>query len=148
MTDAEQSGRRAAVSPVITLLTISAIWDARLDGELRGLGLTTRKYGLLAHIHATPGISFSELARRSQITVQSAHAAVRSLVEAGFVADATAHAGSASVLRVTDAGAGALATAETSLARLDVELGRELPMLSAALARPHDDSVPGDLQAN
>ncbi|WP_394816954.1 MarR family transcriptional regulator, partial [Streptomyces lonegramiae] len=40
--------------------------------------MTTRKFGLLGHVRGNPGISFSELARRSRITVQSAHAAVAS----------------------------------------------------------------------
>jgi len=75
-----------AFSPVISLLTVAAVWDAHLGAQLRDLGLTTRKYGLLAHIEATPGISFSELARRSQITVQSAHTAVQTLVADGLVA--------------------------------------------------------------
>ena len=95
---------RPPFSPVIALLTVSSVWDAQLNAALKDLGLTTRKYGLLAHIHATPGISFSELARRSQITVQTAHTAVRTLQEEGLVQDATAHAGAASDLRATDKG--------------------------------------------
>lgn len=146
MEASERRGQRPAVSPVITLLTVAAVWDARLDAELRGLGLTTRRYALLAHIRGTPGISFSELARRSQITVQSAHTAVRSLVDGGLVADATAHAGAASVLRVTDAGARALDAAEGLLARLDAELADAAPGLGAALRAPHEDSLPGDAQ--
>lgn len=141
MSDVEQRAARTRVGPVITLLTVASVWEARLDRELRDVGLTTRKYGLLAHIRATPGISFSALARRSQITVQSAHAAVRTLVEAGMVADATAHAGAASVLRVTDAGAAALAAADAVIAALDAELGATSATLSAALVTPHDDSV-------
>jgi DNA-binding MarR family transcriptional regulator len=133
---------RAGVSPVVTLLALSAEWEARLDRELRELGLTTRKYGLLAHIDATPGISFSELARRSRITVQSAHAAVRSLVDAELVTDANAHAGAASVLRVTDTGARVLAAAEAVLGRLDAELRREAPSLSVVLTTPHEAAVP------
>lgn len=132
---------RAAVSPVVTLLAVAAEWEARLDRELRELGLTTRKYGLLAHIEATPGISFSELARRSRITVQSAHAAVRSLVDIGLVADDTAHAGAASVLRVTDAGTRVLRAAEALLGRLDGELDAAAPALSAVLAVPHEESA-------
>lgn len=132
---------RTGVGPVIALLTVASVWEARLDRELRDLGLTTRKYGLLAHIRATPGSSFSALARRSQITVQSAHAAVRTLVDAGLVADATAHAGAASVLRVTEAGVSALDAAEAVLARLDAELVAQAGPLTEALATPHDDSV-------
>lgn len=139
------SGRsaRPPFSPVVSLLTVSAVWEARLDQELRELGLTTRKYGLLGHIRSTPGISFSELARRSRITVQSAHTAVRSLVDAGVVADATAHAGAASVLRVTDDGLRVLDAAEQRLAALDAEFSAGAPGLSEALEGLHEDPFSG-----
>ena len=133
-------------SPVVSLLTTSGAWHARLDGELRAFGLTTRKYGLLAHIRATPGISFSELARRSQITVQSAHAAVRALVDAGVVADATAHAGAASVLRVTEEGTRVLGEAERMLARLDAEFTSGAPRLARALEGMHENPFTGAAQ--
>ncbi len=51
------------------------MWEALLTEALKPLGLTTRKLGLLGHIRRTPDISFSELARHSGITVQSAHGA-------------------------------------------------------------------------
>ncbi|PZQ90692.1 MAG: transcriptional regulator [Leifsonia xyli] len=142
----EGSTERPPFSPVVSLLTVSAVWEARLDAELRGLGLTTRKYGLLAHIRGTPGISFSELARRSQITVQSAHTAVRSLVDAGFVADATAHAGAASVLEVTRVGVGVLGDADRMLARLDAEFSSGAPSLSAGLEGLHEEPFTGHPQ--
>ncbi len=140
------SGRsaRPPFSPVVSLLTVSAVWEARLDQELRELGLTTRKYGLLGHIRSTPGISFSELARRSRITVQSAHTAVRSLVDAGVVADATAHAGAASVLRVTDDGLRVLDAAERRLAALDAEFTAGAGGLSDALEGLHEDPFTGE----
>ena len=142
------SGRsaRPPFSPVVSLLTVSAVWEARLDQELRELGLTTRKYGLLGHIRSTPGISFSELARRSRVTVQSAHTAVRSLVDAGLVADATAHAGAASVLRVTDDGVRVLDAAEQRLAALDAEFTEGASGLSDALEGLHEGSVSGGTQ--
>ncbi|WP_426320503.1 MarR family winged helix-turn-helix transcriptional regulator [Microbacterium sp. E-13] len=128
-------------SPVIALLTLGAVWDAHLGTELRDLGLTTRKYGLLAHVEATPGISFSELARRSQITVQSAHTAVQTLVADGLVADATKHAGAASDLRVTARGAEVLRAAEQRLAALDAALSSATPALAAALEGLHEEPV-------
>ncbi len=134
---------RPPFSPVVALLTVSAVWEARLDAALRDHALTTRKYGLLAHIRSTPGISFSELARRSQITVQSAHSAVKALVDAGFVADATAHAGSASDLRVTSAGEDVLAEAERHLELLDAELRSGAPDLTAALDGLHEEPFTG-----
>jgi DNA-binding MarR family transcriptional regulator len=126
-------------SPVISLLTVASVWDAHLGSQLRDLGLTTRKYGLLAHIRSTPGISFSELARRSQVTVQSAHTAVQALVADGLVADATAHAGAASDLRVTARGGEVLQAAEQRLAALDAGLAAGAPELAAALRGLHEE---------
>lgn len=133
------SERPPAASPVVALLTASAVWDARLGALLGDLSLTTRKYGLLAHIHGSPGISFSELARRSQITVQTAHTAVRGLVADGLVRDATSHAGAASALRVTPAGVDALAAAQERLDDLDAAFRGHSPELASALEQPHDD---------
>ncbi|GAA1014436.1 hypothetical protein GCM10009551_101790 [Nocardiopsis tropica] len=84
-------------SPTIMLLTLGRTWDAEYAEALKPLGLTTRKYGLLGHIRAVPDISFSELARRSRITVQSVHTAVAGFVAAGLVGDGTAQAGSVTI---------------------------------------------------
>lgn len=120
-------------SPVIALLAVSASWEGQLSAVLKDLGITTRKFGLLGHIYADPGISFSELARRSHITVQSAHTAVRSLVDEGLVADATSHAGAASDLRVTPKGARVLQEARRRLRELDSDLSSRLPSVAASL---------------
>ena len=137
---------RPPFSPVISLLTVSSVWDARLGGALKEIGLTTRKYGLLAHIQATPGISFSELARRSQITVQTAHTAVRTLVDDGLATDATAHAGAASDLRVTTEGSRVLALANEHLAALDAEFAQGVPMLTSVLEGLHEEPFGVDPQ--
>lgn len=120
-------------SPTVTLLTVARVWDALLSDALKPLGLTTRKYGLLGHIRGTPGISFSELARRSRITVQSAHTAIASFEREGLVRDATARAGAASRLEVTDAGEQLLATAGHAVAALDERFTRDSRELSEAL---------------
>jgi DNA-binding MarR family transcriptional regulator len=120
-------------SPTITLLTVSRVWEAAYAEALRPLGLTTRKYGLLGHIRGTPGISFSELARRSRITVQSAHTAVGAFVAAGLVDDGTAQAGAASSLRITAAGEALLARTAEVVARLDASFAEQHPALSEAL---------------
>lgn len=120
-------------SPVIALLAVSAMWEGQLSSILRDLGITTRKFGLLGHIYAEPGISFSELARRSHITVQSAHTAVRTLVDDGLVEDATAHAGAASDLHVTPKGAKILRDARSRLFELDEVLAERLPGVAASL---------------
>jgi DNA-binding MarR family transcriptional regulator len=120
-------------SPTIALLTLSRIWEAALADALKPLGLTTRKYGMLGHIRGTAGISFSELARRSRITVQSVPVAVTGFVEAGLVDDSTAHAGVASTLRVTEAGDALLQVAAGHVARLDDEFAEQHPALADAL---------------
>ena len=120
-------------SPTITLLTVARVWDAAFAEALKPLGLTTRKYGLLGHIRGTPGISFSELARRSRITVQSAHSAVAGFVSSGLVDDGTAQAGAASTLRVTNAGLRLLDDAAQAVTALDVQFAENHPELTEAL---------------
>ena len=122
-------------SPTIALLTIGRVWDVALADTLKPLGLTTRKYGLLGHIRATPGVSFSELARRSRITVQSAHTAVAAFAADGLVEDTTARAGAASRLQVTAAGEQLLAEAAERVAVLDTQFAAEYPVLTEAMRR-------------
>ncbi|MDQ0772035.1 DNA-binding MarR family transcriptional regulator [Streptomyces aurantiacus] len=130
-------------SPTVTLLTVGRVWEAAFTEALKPLGLTTRKYGLLGHVRGTPGISFSELARRSRITVQSAHTAVAAFVRAGLVDDGTAHAGSASSLRVTADGESLLARAAEVVARLDAEFAARHPELTEALRAQMARAVSG-----
>ncbi|MFD7025891.1 MarR family winged helix-turn-helix transcriptional regulator [Promicromonospora sukumoe] len=120
-------------SPTVALLTVSRVWDAAFADALKPLGLTTRKYGLLGHIRATPGVSFSELARRSRITVQSAHTAVAAFAADGLVEDTTARAGAASRLRVTAAGDTLLDQAAERVAVLDARFAAEYPVLAEGL---------------
>lgn len=120
-------------SPTVALLTVVARWQEALAAELAPLSLTTRKYGLLGHIRAMPGISFSELARRSRISVPSAHTAVAAFVSDGLVRDGTARAGAASHLAVTDEGEHVLAEAATRLAEVDAQFAAQFPELAEAL---------------
>jgi DNA-binding MarR family transcriptional regulator len=120
-------------SPTVTLLTIGRIWESALAAALKPLGLTIRKYSLLGHIRGTPGISFSELARRSRITVQSVHVAIAAFVEDGWVEDTTARAGAASQLRVTEAGDRLLAEVAHKVAELDAEFAAAHPGITEAL---------------
>jgi DNA-binding MarR family transcriptional regulator len=128
-------------SPTVALLTIGRVWDAALADTLKPLGLTTRKYGLLGHIRATPGVSFSELARRSRITVQSAHTAVAAFAADGLVEDATARAGAASRLQVTAAGERLLGEAAERVAVLDAQLAAEYPVLVEAMRRQIEEHL-------
>ena len=65
--------------------------------------------------------------------MQSAHTAVRTLVDEGLVEDATAHAGAASDLHVTPKGAEVLQTARNRLFELDGALAQRLPNVAASL---------------
>lgn len=120
-------------SPTIALLTAGRSWESALSAGLKPLGLSIRKYGLLGHLRGAPGISFSELARRSRITVQSTHTAVAGFVRDGLIDDGTAHAGAASTLRVTPAGEALLADAAEVVERLDAEFAVRHPGLTEAL---------------
>jgi DNA-binding MarR family transcriptional regulator len=120
-------------SPTVALLTFSRAWEQAVTNALKPLGLTTRKYGLLGHIGRTPGISFSELARRSRITVQSVHVAVAAFADDGLVQDASARAGAASRLEVTDAGTKLLAKAAAEITHLDAAFTAAHPGIADAL---------------
>jgi DNA-binding MarR family transcriptional regulator len=113
---------RPPFSPVIALLTLGRTAEADLADRLKPLGLTVRSLGLLGHIARQPGVSFSELARRSRITVQSAHTAVQKLVSDGLVSDTTANAGQRSTLELSAAGRTVLDAAMAAVAALDAEL--------------------------
>src|SRR5437016_12519144 len=58
---------------------------ALLDSELADLGLSAQEYGILSVFETRPELSASELARISQVTRQTMHTCVLSLVAAGLV---------------------------------------------------------------
>jgi DNA-binding MarR family transcriptional regulator len=128
-------------SPTVALLTVATRWQAAFAEVLKPFGLTSRTYALLGHLHARPGISFSELARRSRISTPSAHQAVAGLKRDGLVADATERAGAASRLEVTPVGERALTLAGAAVARLDERFAAEFPGLTAALEEHVQETV-------
>lgn len=130
---AEPETSDSSLSPVVALLAIARSWDADLATALRGVGLTTRAYGLLGHIRATPEISFSELARRSRITVQSVHTAVGSLAASGLVRDTMAHAGARSQLQLTRKGERAMSAAAKQIMGVDERFSGVHPALVDAV---------------
>jgi DNA-binding MarR family transcriptional regulator len=58
---------------------------ARLESGLEDLGLSAQEYGILSVFETRPELSTSELARISQVTRQTMHAAVLSLEAAGLI---------------------------------------------------------------
>jgi DNA-binding MarR family transcriptional regulator len=110
------------VSPSVVLLTVAHRVEAALGAALAPLGLTVSRLGLLGHISGVPGASFSDLARMSGISVQSVHTAVKALLAAGLVRDATARAGAASRIELTEEGARLLRQAMAAVEAVDAEL--------------------------
>ncbi|MEU6723099.1 MarR family winged helix-turn-helix transcriptional regulator [Nonomuraea wenchangensis] len=109
-------------SPSIILLTLARRIETELNAALSPLDLTVSRLGLLGHISGVPGVSFSDLARMSGTTVQSVHAAVKTLAGAGLVRDNTARAGSASAIEVTPEGARLLKAAKEAVSGVDEQL--------------------------
>jgi DNA-binding MarR family transcriptional regulator len=131
-----QGRRNPPFSPSIALLTVARGVNVAVDETLEAHGLTVRKYGVLGHIAATPGLSMSDLGRRSGITVQSVHTLIRSLVDAGLVASEVQGSGLAARITVTSKGTALLSRAAASVAELDEQLftSTEMTDLSDALA--------------
>ncbi|WP_231405337.1 MarR family winged helix-turn-helix transcriptional regulator [Actinomadura viridis] len=107
------------MSTSIFLLSLARRIETELNALLAPLDLTVSRLGLLGHIAVVPGASFSDLARMSGITVQSAHGAVKALAAAGLVRDRNARAGSASTLEITAEGARLLEAAQRAAAEVD-----------------------------
>jgi DNA-binding MarR family transcriptional regulator len=133
------SERTPPFSPSITLLTVARTVESQLERALEPHGITLRKYAVLGHIAGSPGLSVSELARRSGITVQSMHTLIRSLHEAGLVESVDPAPGRAADLRATAAGTALLARLGADVGRIDASTfsGPELAALRIALAELH-----------
>jgi DNA-binding MarR family transcriptional regulator len=58
---------------------------ARLESELKDLGLSALEYGILSVFETRPELSTAELARISQVTRQTMHTSTLSLERAGLV---------------------------------------------------------------
>jgi DNA-binding MarR family transcriptional regulator len=122
-------------SPVLALLVTARHWESALTAALAELDLTPRTYALLGHVKSSPGISFSELARRSRTSVQNVHVAVKTLTERGLVHDDTAHAGTASTLRISKAGQQVLTRAHRRRGAIDDRVREAMPDVVAGLER-------------
>ncbi|MBE1537025.1 MarR family winged helix-turn-helix transcriptional regulator [Actinomadura algeriensis] len=92
-----------------------------VEARLAPLGLALRTMGFLGHLARSPGISFTDLAARARITVQSTHTIAARLAEDGLIDAAGRTRGRAATLRLTEAGWLKLAEAEQAIAELDAE---------------------------
>ncbi|WBU38208.1 MarR family winged helix-turn-helix transcriptional regulator [Homoserinibacter sp. YIM 151385] len=135
-------------SPTIAMLTLTRVLELRVAEILEPHGLTLRRYGLLGHVAGTPGISLSELARRSGITVQSVHTAIGSLQDAGLLRSVVKQSGIAADLTATVRGSEVLREIASELAELDGELFEEtagMRELSAALVAVTEERTPSGM---
>jgi DNA-binding MarR family transcriptional regulator len=94
----------------------------RVEDELRADGITVRHVSALGHLRRQPGLSYSELARRAGITVQSMQATLTALEDAGAVERDGGGRGRAVTLTITPRGEQLLDGALRAFDRADRDL--------------------------
>ena len=123
------SGPGAGLVTSTTMLLVAAgrIAQRRIDAALAEHGLTLRHLGALGHLAHSPDLSYSDLARRAGVTVQSMHATIAALIERGAITTADPARGRRAQLRLTEHGTQLLTTAAGIAQRLDPEWGLDGP---------------------
>lgn len=128
-------------SASILLVALGRRAQDAVEQRLREHGLSYHHLSALGHLHRQPGLSYSELARRARVTVQSIQATVTHLEQQGLVdRGAATSRGRRADLRVTGRGAEVLTTAEAAVRAVDDDLldgfgATERAQLEAALLR-------------
>lgn len=132
MTDDTPAAGRSAGAPApgppppsvsFFLIALGRRAQDAVDQRLREHGLSYHHLSALGHLHRQPGLSYSELARRARVTVQSIQATVSHLERAGLVdRGGTTSRGRRADLRVTDGGAQVLAAAQAAIRGVDDDL--------------------------
>lgn len=69
----------------VLVKAVQSILNQRMDEALRPLGLTVPQYACLSNLADEPGITSSELARRSFVSRQSMNVLLQGLEKAGLV---------------------------------------------------------------
>jgi DNA-binding MarR family transcriptional regulator len=108
-------------STTMMLIAAGRLAQRRFETALADHNLTLRHVGAIGHLAHTPGLSYSDLARRARVTPQSMHATIGQLVELGAVVTETQ--GRASFLRLTTHGHELLALAADAAYACDDSLG-------------------------
>jgi DNA-binding MarR family transcriptional regulator len=126
VTDRPTSGP-PPISVAMLLILAGDTLARRVNDELRPHGLSMRHLGALGHLNRDPQISYTELARRARVTVQSMHKTVAALVELGAVRHPPGGRGRTAALEVTDRGRELIAFGTSVVAGLDAELAAALP---------------------
>jgi DNA-binding MarR family transcriptional regulator len=108
-------------SPTMLLVLQGRMMGDLVDARLAEIGLTLRQFGFLGHLARTPGLSFTELAARARITVQSAHTIIGRLAADGLVDAVDSTRGRAATLTLTAAGRDRLNRADAAIRDIDRE---------------------------
>jgi DNA-binding MarR family transcriptional regulator len=131
--DPPTSGGLPAPSPALLITMLGRRLSAEIEGDLVVHGLTLRHLSALGHLRRDPGRSYSELARRAGITVQSMQATLRQLEALGAVERRSPSGrGRTAELHLTDAGNRLLAAGQDTIAAADRRLLATLPDHDAA----------------
>lgn len=125
------------VSPAILLVTLGRQLRAEIERDLADAGLTLRHLSALGHLGRDPGRSYSELARRAGVTVQSMQATLQQLEALGAVERRSQPGrGRTAELHLTERGRGLRATGMAIVAAADERLAAALPAQDAAALGP------------
>ncbi|PBI91877.1 hypothetical protein BKP42_52960 [Rhodococcus erythropolis] len=115
-----ESATRSPVSPTMVMILQARALEAKVEAGLRSIDLSLRRLGLMGHLQREPGISFSALARRAGIKVQSLHPIVDAMIADGYAnAEGGVGQGRAAIIRLTDRGVEALDRANALIAEFD-----------------------------
>jgi DNA-binding MarR family transcriptional regulator len=120
-------------SPTIMIMALGRTLRAQADSALRTDGLSLRHLSALGHLSRHPGLSYSELARRAGISVQSMQATIVQLERRGAVERiGEPGRGRTATLRVTDVGVTLLQKGRAVIAATD-------QLLTRAVGNDHAD---------
>ena len=133
MTDGASPGRGPGTAPgpsagpsgeppnaAFLLIALGRAMRAQAEVGLRELGLSMRHFSALGHLGRQPGLSYSELARRARITVQSMQATLDQLEDLHAIERRTAPGrGRAAQLHLTPTGRLLLSRAQDLLRDID-----------------------------
>jgi len=116
------------ISPAFLIMSLGRRLREEVEHGLAPHRISLRHLSALGHLTREPGLSYSELARRAGITVQSMQATLRHLEDLGAVERRTAPGrGHSADLHPTDHGATLQAAGQELIAAADARLLAALP---------------------
>jgi len=116
-----------ATNTALLLMMLGRRLREQAESALRVQGLSMRQLSVLGHLAHQPGLSYSELARRDGITVQSMQSTLLQLEKAGAVERLTAPGrGRTADLQVTESGLALLDRGREVLRAADKQLAKAI----------------------